>query len=158
MREARTIALSQLHCDLLAAIAELESDLIVGRTKDGLSTARVRGCQGGGNSKGILAQQKTIKYFKYSLFVGRVCGMLMGMELEYAQSASRHGISNGDAYYAMTHPVEVEEIEGEPGDITRAFYGHPHPDTDRFIEVFAALKPWGTLVVFHAMDRPDITG
>ncbi len=77
------------------------------------------------------------------------------MDIEYTASASRHGISNEDAFYAMTHPLKVFDTEGEPNDITREFIGHPHGNTDRVIEVIAALKPWGTLVVFHAMEIRD---
>lgn len=77
-------------------------------------------------------------------------------DIEFTVSSQRHGISRADAYYAMTHPRYVDELEGEAGDKSFAFYGHPHTQTDRFIEVFAALKPWGTVVVFHAMDRPDL--
>lgn len=77
-------------------------------------------------------------------------------DVEFTQSAARHGISKADAYWAMTHPLSVDEIEGEPGDKTIAFTGHPHAQTDRVIEVFAALKPWRHVVIFHAMDRPDL--
>lgn len=77
-------------------------------------------------------------------------------DIEFAPSSGRHGIARKDAYYTMTHPQFVDVLDGEHGDVTRAFYGHPHAQTDRIIEVFAALKPDGRLVVFHAMDRPDL--
>ena len=78
-------------------------------------------------------------------------------DLTFTRSSQRHGITPEDAYYAMTHPhLGVDELDGEAGDMTVAFYGHPHAQTTRVIEVFAARKPWGDIVVFHAMDRPDL--
>lgn len=82
--------------------------------------------------------------------------MFREQDIEFTPSSHRHDIPSADAYYAMTHPQWVDVLDGEDGDVTRAFYGHPHPQTSRFIEVFAALKPDGRLVVFHAMDRPDL--
>lgn len=35
------------------------------------------------------------------------------------------------------------------------FVGHPHPQTDRYLEVGAELRGNGEIVVFHAMDLSD---
>jgi hypothetical protein len=35
------------------------------------------------------------------------------------------------------------------------FVGHPHSQTDRYIEVLAATGPPRDLVIFHAMELSD---
>ncbi len=75
--------------------------------------------------------------------------------LEWTPSSGKHGVSRQDVLWAMTHAEGEAIIEGRPGWITRVFVGHPHPQTDRYIEVIAATN--GTdFVIFHAMPLTDI--
>lgn len=48
------------------------------------------------------------------------------------------------------------EIEGKTGEITMVYVGHPHGQTDRFIEVFAAHQLPRTIVIFHSMPLSDL--
>src|SRR5699024_758111 len=56
-------------------------------------------------------------------------------------SADKHGIPREDALYAMMHYVVSAEIDGEPGETTVLYIGHPHEQTDRYLEVIAAHIP-----------------
>lgn len=46
-------------------------------------------------------------------------------------------------------------VEGRPGEVTRVFVGHPHPQTDRYIEVIAA-QHGNDFVIFHVMPLSDL--
>lgn len=88
------------------------------------------------------------------------CGRLLcysgAMGVEFTASASKHGISNDDAAYAMMHPQGRAQIAGEPGEVTMVYVGHPHEQTERYIEVIAALRPPRGIVVFHVMPLSDL--
>ncbi|QHC61280.1 hypothetical protein GSU69_00220 [Rathayibacter festucae] len=56
----------------------------------------------------------------------------------------------------MTHAVGSEQVEGRPGEVTTVCVGHPHAQTDRFIEVIAAMRPPRTLTIFHVMPLSDL--
>lgn len=75
--------------------------------------------------------------------------------IEYTSSASKHGIPHEDALHAMLHAEVTEVIPGHPGQETRVFIGHPHLQTDRYIEVLAARRG-ETIVVFHVMPLSDL--
>lgn len=55
---------------------------------------------------------------------------------------------------AMLHAVGSEDVPGEKGEVTIAFVGHPHPQTERYIEVIAAHRG-SDIQVFHAMPLTD---
>lgn len=75
------------------------------------------------------------------------------MAIIFTRSASKHGIPNKDALYAMTHATGREEQRGTTG-VTVVFVGHPHPQTERYIEVIATMRD-GDIVVFHVMGLSD---
>ena len=76
--------------------------------------------------------------------------------MRFIDSAFEHGISEEDSRYAILHHV----IRGETTSCTargRAlmFVGHPHPQTERYLEVGVELTYQGELVVFHSMELTD---
>lgn len=56
----------------------------------------------------------------------------------------------------MTHAEGVEELEGNPGEVTRVYVGRAHAQTDRRLEVIAAHRPPRTIVIFHVMELSDL--
>ena len=79
------------------------------------------------------------------------------MGITWAASADRHGISHEDALYAITNAQGSVEIEDDdPDSVTTVYVGHPHAQTDRYIEVIVAARPPRTLVVFHVMELSDL--
>lgn len=78
------------------------------------------------------------------------------MGVEWPASADKHGISHEDALYAMTHAEGATQVEGRPGEVTTVYVGHPHGQTDRYIEVIAAMRPPRTLTIFHVMQLSDL--
>lgn len=77
------------------------------------------------------------------------------MGVEWTHSASRHGVSREDALYAMMNFEVSAEIDGEPGEQTIVYVGHPHGQTGSYLEVIAAHRPPRTIVIFHAMTLTD---
>lgn len=71
-------------------------------------------------------------------------------------SARKHSIPDEDILYALTE-YEVEDVvpgrDGHGGGLIRI--GHPHGQTDRYIEVMYAIVPPRSIVVFHAMPLTD---
>ncbi|WP_208004209.1 hypothetical protein [Labedella populi] len=51
----------------------------------------------------------------------------------------------------MMHADVSSEIDGEPGEQTIVYVGHPHGQTERYLEVIAAHRPPRTIVIFHVM-------
>ncbi|MGZ0069846.1 hypothetical protein [Microbacterium arborescens] len=78
------------------------------------------------------------------------------MAIDYTRSADKHGIPREDALYAMLHAEASAEVDGEPGEVTMVYVGHPHGQTDRYIEVIAAHRPPRTIVIFHVMPLSDL--
>lgn len=76
------------------------------------------------------------------------------MAIIFTRSASRHGIPNEDAVHAMTH-AEGREEDSSGATLAIVFVGHPHPQTDRYIEVIATMRR-SDIVVFHVMDLSDL--
>lgn len=77
------------------------------------------------------------------------------MAVEWTSSADKHGVAREDALYAMMHAEVTAEIEGEPGEQTNVYVGHPHGQTERYLEVIAAHQPPRTIVIFHVMPLTD---
>lgn len=77
------------------------------------------------------------------------------MALEFAPSADRHGISREDAVYAIIHAVGRELIGREGQRLKVAYVGHPHAQTDRYIEVVVMEWEPRNVTVFHVMDLSD---
>ena len=75
--------------------------------------------------------------------------------IQYTDSASKHGISNADALHAMINAEATEVVSGYPGETTRVFVGHPHPQTDRYIEVIATRRG-EDFIIFHVMPLSDL--
>lgn len=76
--------------------------------------------------------------------------------INWAPSAAKHGVPRSDAVHAIQHAVYSTELEGFPGEVTTLYIGHPHPQTDRFLEVITALRPPRTLIIFHVMPLSDL--
>lgn len=77
------------------------------------------------------------------------------MGLEWTDSAARHGISRADVLYAISHHEVSAEIEGRGGRRTVLYIGHPHGQTERYLEVIVALWEPRNMQVFHAMELTD---
>ena len=78
------------------------------------------------------------------------------MGVRFTSSADKHGIPREDSLYAMVHAQAAAEVEGKPGETTIVYVGHPHAQTDRYIEVIAAHLPPRTVVIFHSMPLGDL--
>ena len=78
------------------------------------------------------------------------------MPLEWTASSARHNIAREDALYAIAHAVGSEELEGRPGETTTVDVGHPHGQTDQYIEVIVAQREPRTMIVFHVMELSDL--
>lgn len=72
------------------------------------------------------------------------------MGITWSASAEKHGISREDVIWAMANAVCSVEIPGEPGWKTFVWVGHPHAQTERYIEVIAGTRG-RDLKIFHAM-------
>lgn len=80
----------------------------------------------------------------------------LSMGVQFTSSADKHGISRADSLYAMTHADAAAEIPGKPGETTMVYVGHPHAQTDSYIEVIAAHQRPRTVVIFHSMPLTDL--
>lgn len=49
------------------------------------------------------------------------------------------------------HAAASAEVEGMPGEVTMVYVGHPHAQTDRYIEVIATHRPPRNISIFHVM-------
>lgn len=77
------------------------------------------------------------------------------MAVHFSESADKHHIPRHDTLYAMMYPEVTAEITGRPGEVTTVYIGHPHAQTDRYIEVIAASRPPRTIEIFHSMPLSD---
>lgn len=77
------------------------------------------------------------------------------MGVEWPDSVDKHGVPRADALWAIEHAVGSEEVVGYPGWTTRVWVGHPHSQTERYIEVIAASRG-SEFVIFHAMPLSDL--
>lgn len=80
------------------------------------------------------------------------------MGVQFTDSADKHGISHEDALHAIMHAEGSAEVEGNPGELTMVYVGHPHGQTERYIEVIAAHRKPRTIVIFHVMPLSDLFG
>jgi len=83
-------------------------------------------------------------FLRCSFYVGVVC----------TESSQKHEVPPEGVLWAIEHAVRSEEAEGRPGWKTRVWVGHPHPQTDLYIEVVAAARG-SEFVIFHAMTLSD---
>ena len=77
------------------------------------------------------------------------------MAIEFTSSADRHGIPHEDALYAMLHAEAAAPVEGRPGMVTTVYVGHPHGQTEHYLEVIAEVNPPRGVRIFHVMDLTD---
>ncbi|WP_221739668.1 hypothetical protein [Arachnia propionica] len=78
------------------------------------------------------------------------------MGVHFTDSADKHRVPREDSLYAIMHAEASAEIDGLPGEVTKVYVGHPHAQTDDYIEVIAAHRPPRTIVIFHAMPLSDL--
>lgn len=90
------------------------------------------------------------------LYCSRILCYNIGMGVEWTRSAEKHGVAREDALYALMNYEVSAEVEGEQGETTVVYIGHPHAQTDRYIEVIAAHRVPRTIVIFHAMPLTDL--
>lgn len=78
------------------------------------------------------------------------------MAVEWTASADRHAIPREDVLHAIVNHDASVEVAGLAGERTVVYVGHPHEQTDRYIEVIAAHREPRTMVIFHAMELTDL--
>lgn len=79
------------------------------------------------------------------------------MPIEWTSSAAKHRISQEDALHAMLNATGSEEVSGaRPGQTNTVYVGHPHAQTDRYIEVIVATWPPNNMVIFHVNHLTDL--
>lgn len=78
--------------------------------------------------------------------------------MEWTTSAARHAIPRDDAIYVISHPEGSAELDSDqPDEQVVVYVGRAHPQTDRRIEVIAAIRPaHRTMVIFHVMELSDL--
>lgn len=81
--------------------------------------------------------------------------VLFCVAVTWTESSPKHGIPREEVLWVIEHASGSEEVEGRPGWTTRVWVGHPHGQTDRYIEVVAAARG-SEFVIFHAMPLSDI--
>jgi hypothetical protein len=78
------------------------------------------------------------------------------MPIEWTTSADQHGITRADALHAIQHAEGAVDLRGRTGETTRVYVGRPHGQTDRYIEVIAAIRAPQTITIFHVMPLSDL--
>lgn len=78
------------------------------------------------------------------------------MGIEFTDSADRHGIPREETLYAMLHAEVTATVPGHAGETTLVYVGHPHGQTDRYLEVIAAITPPRGVTIFHSMPLTDL--
>lgn len=79
------------------------------------------------------------------------------MPIVWTPSAAKHHIPQADVLYAIGHATGSEEVSGaRPGQTNTVYVGHPHGQTDRYVEVIVATWPPDNLAIFHAMPLSDL--
>lgn len=58
--------------------------------------------------------------------------------------------------HAIANAEVSAEVEGRPGEVTVVYVGHPHGQTDGYLEVIAAHRPPRDVVIFHVMELTDL--
>lgn len=78
------------------------------------------------------------------------------MAVDFTPSASKHGIPQQDAMYAIANAISSAPVKGRDGNKNATiFVGHPHAHTERYIEVIVEITPPRDLKIFHAMKLTD---
>lgn len=77
------------------------------------------------------------------------------MGVVWTESSAKHEIPREDILWAIEHAVGSQEVVGRSGWVTRVWVGHPHPQTERYIEVIASARG-SEFVIFHAMALSDL--
>ena len=72
------------------------------------------------------------------------------MEVQWADSAFRHGVPRAQVLYAMSHADGEDVLDGLPGETTRVFVGPANEVDDIHVEVIVAHRPGRYVRVFHA--------
>lgn len=75
--------------------------------------------------------------------------------MKFTDSAGKHRIPQADAIHAVVNAEASAVIEGRQGEEARVFVGHPHPQTDRYIEMIVSQRG-PDFVVFHVMPLSDL--
>jgi hypothetical protein len=78
------------------------------------------------------------------------------MPIEWTLSSAKHEVPREEALYAISNATGSQELVGHSGEVTTVYVGHPHAQTDRYIEVIVASRPPNTLVIFHAMPLGNL--
>lgn len=78
------------------------------------------------------------------------------MALYFTPSAARHGIPSEDALYAIAHAVGSEELGWQGKKKKKIYVGHPHGQTERFIEVIVLEWNPREIEVFHVMELSSL--
>lgn len=81
---------------------------------------------------------------------------VLAVAIDFVESADRHETPRRDAEHALLHSVGRQEVEGRPSDTTFMFVGRPHPQSRRFLEVSAAMRPDGRIEILHVMWLSDL--
>lgn len=66
----------------------------------------------------------------------------------FSDSSRKHGIPEQDQRYAISHATVVQMIDRD----VLLIIGHPHAQTDRWVEILVRAQPSGDKKVFHAME------
>lgn len=77
--------------------------------------------------------------------------------IEWAPSASKHGIPTLDAAWAVAHYEVTADLDVTGDEVTRLYIGHPHAQAlpDDYLEVLASIRPQ-RIKIFHVMRLSDL--
>lgn len=77
------------------------------------------------------------------------------MTPRWTDSSDKHQVPRDDQVYAIVHPTYSARVPDEEkgGGQVWLYIGHPHPQTDREIEVLVSVYQDGReAIIFHAME------
>ena len=72
--------------------------------------------------------------------------------MQWTASASKHGITQTDAFYAMSHSTWREKVTKASGEVEITVVGPAHAQTDRPLEVVFAFTRSGDTMIYHVME------
>lgn len=79
------------------------------------------------------------------------------MPINWTSSSDKHGIPHEDALYAISNATGTQPTRSTiPGWTATVYVGHPHAQTDRYIEVIVATRPPRDMTIFHVMPLSDL--
>lgn len=76
------------------------------------------------------------------------------MGIYYKNSSYKHGMSEEDMLYILTHPIYQEEFIDRNGRKAIKFIGPVHAQTNRLAEVFVTFDG-KDFHIFHAMETGE---